>query len=103
MLSIKGYDKVIGMDFHSDRKFHYVVDRIEEHKDYYVFVIRNLETAFMAGISLHRHSKTEFRGERTYTLLWNGRDSNVGVTAGYIKERGVMKNVLKSVVDNNNF
>lgn len=103
MISIKNIDKIIGMDFYSDRNFHYVVDRIEEHQNFYVFIIRNLETALKSIISLNRHSKTEFRGEQTYELLWNGIDSRISVTAAYIEDIKEMIKSIKSVVDNNNF
>jgi hypothetical protein len=108
MLKIKGYSNIVGESFRIDKgkgspTLYYIIERIDEHQNFYDFIIRNVETGYTAVIGLHRHSKTEYRGERTYILLWNGIDSRIEVTAGYISDHGVMIGVLKNVIDNNNF
>ena len=81
----------------------YVIKRIDEHQNFYDFIIFNRNNGHTSVVGLNRHSKTEFRGERTYDLLWNGIDSRESVTASYIEDKNEMIKSLKSVIDNNAF
>lgn len=110
MLNIKGFHKIVGESFRIDKglgkgspTLYSIIERIDEHKNFYDFIIRDVETGYTAVVGLHRHSKSEFKGERMYDLLWNGTDSRVSVTAGYISDKNKMIESIKSVIDDNWF
>jgi hypothetical protein len=110
MLKIKGFHKIVGETFSIDgglgkgsTTMDYVVERIDEYKNFYDFIIMNKTTSYTAVVGLHRHSKRKWEGKDSYDLLWNGIDGRVSVTTEYIKDMEKMITALRSVIDNNRF
>ncbi len=110
MLKIKGYRKIVGETFSIDKglakgsnTLNYVIERVDEYKNFYDFIIMNHKTGYTSVVGLHRNSKTKWGGKDSYDLLWNGIDSRVSVTAEWIEDMEKMVTALRSVVDNNLF
>ena len=86
MITIKGYNKLLGKVLHPN----YSVLHVSEDDRFYDFIISNNVTANTCIIGLRRDSLSSYEGKQTYEILYNGRDISNEVTMDWIADKDNM-------------
>jgi hypothetical protein len=86
MLTIKGYQKLVGKVLHPN----YSVLHVSEDDRFYDFIVSNNVTTKTCIIGLRRDSLSSYEGRQTYEILYNGRDISNEVTMDWIADKDNM-------------
>jgi len=95
MLTIKGYQKLVGKVLHPN----YSVLHVSEDDRFYDFIISNNVTAKTSIIGLRRYSLSSYEGRQTYEILYNGRDISNEVTMDWIADKDNMLIQMEGILN----
>ena len=95
MITIKGYNKLLGKVLHPN----YSVLHVSEDDRFYDFIISNNVTAKTCIIGLRRDSLSSHNGKQTYEILYNCRDISNEVTMDWITDKDNMLIQMEGILN----